>query len=104
MVWLSLAVLLVCVAGGAWHVFVRAREVLRAVRGLGGGVSEALARVDQAAARVSDSAARAPGSADALQPSLERLARSRAQLSALAAALGEAADLGRGVRGLVPRK
>jgi hypothetical protein len=103
-VWLSLAVLVACLLGGAWYAFTRTREVVRALRELGGGVSDALARLDEAAARVSDSAARAPGSADSLQPSLERLARSRAQLSVLAAALGEASDLGRGVRGLVPRK
>ena len=102
--WLSLAVLVACLAGGAWHVFVRTREALRAFRHLGGSVSDALARLEEAAARVSHSAARAPDSAAALQPSLERLARSRGQLAVLAAAIGEAADLGRGVRGLVPRK
>ena len=102
--WLSLAVLVACLGGGAWHVFSRARDVLRALRNLGGGGSDALARVEESAARVADAAARAPASAEALQPSLDRLGRSRAQLSALTAALGEAANLGRGVRGLVPRK
>jgi hypothetical protein len=103
-VWLSLTVLVACLAVGAWHVFVRTRDVLRALRALGGSVSEALARVEEAAARVSDSAAREPGAAAGLEPSLDRLARSRAQVAVLSGAIGETADLGRGVRRLVPRK
>jgi hypothetical protein len=104
MVWAALALVVVCLLGGAWHVFVRTRDVFRAFRELGGEVGDALARVDESAARVADAAARAPASGDSLGNSLARLARSRAQLSVLTVALGETAAFGRGIRGLVPKK
>ena len=103
-VWVSLAVLLASLAGGAWHVFVRARDAVRAFRELGGAVTDALARVDEAAARVSQAASRAPGTGPELAPSVDRLDRSRARLSVLTGAIGETTSFGRSVRGLVPRK
>ena len=104
MVWVALAFLVACLVGGSWHVFVRTRDVFRRLRELGSGVGDGLAHVDEAAARVAESASRAPGHGDALASSLVRLGRTRAQFGVLTAAIGETAELGRGVRGLVPKK
>ena len=104
LVWLLLALLLLILVVGSWHVFVRTRAVFRALGELGDGTAAALAGVDAAAARVTESSERLPGGGERLELSLARFARTRAEFAVLTSAVAETAALGRGVRSLVPRK
>jgi hypothetical protein len=94
-----LAVFVVAVVASSAIVFVRARELLRALRGFSAAANSALEPVLAGTARLSE----APTPAG-VSPSLARLRVSYARLSVLLAALSDVrAAVGR-ITGVVPRK
>ena len=104
LVWISVALLVGALAFGAWRTFTGVREVLRALRALGGGVGDAMARVAESADRLDEAAARLPAGGERLAATLSRFARTGGEFAVLTAAMSETAALGRSVRGVVPRK
>ncbi len=99
-VWTGLAIALLAVALGALRV---AREALGAFRSYGRLRRETGAALD-ALVSSTERLAEQPDAAAKLEPALARLARSRAQLSVLLAAVDEVRDSVGRVTAFVPRK
>ena len=100
LLWIALALFVLCAVAGTWLVFVRTRDALRSFRALAGAVFGA---IDDVARRTDALAARTIETAR-LERSLARLALSRARLTVLLTALADVrASVGR-FRAVVPRK
>ena len=101
LLWLSLAVFVVALAGGTAFTVTRALAVLRATRRLLGAVAKAVDSVSAAAAAMAE---RQPRDRGRLDRSLARLRLSQARLQILVGAVGRVRAHGRRVTAAYPRK
>ena len=100
--WLSLALLVVAVAGGLAFVTVRGLQVYRRFKRFGGELSERMDRISGAVASVERQLAAAEASMQRLAEANRRLQLSRAQLEVQLAAVREARSQVRRVFWFVP--
>jgi uncharacterized protein HemX len=99
-VWVGLAIAVLTVAFGIYRAVRQALGMFRALRALKGETAGALERLAQSAERLAEH----PDAAARLQPALRRLARDRAQLNVLLAAVDEVRDSVTRVTSVYPRK